>query len=233
MVRSAQTQAKALALRAQGFSYEEIAAECGLRSKSSAWTAVMNALQSTRAENIDEVRALELMRLDDITRRLWPRVQACDLRAISTYLKVSERRSKITGLDTYRYQVTGADGGPVKVQVVEDVTRFQAFLHSKVIELATGKPASLQPGDESGDESGDNDADTDPDSSDPSSSVIDGEVEEADLAEGDQDARGSWAAAPDDGRPAEDAQDDPPRLHLATSSSAAEADGQAGGPEDS
>jgi hypothetical protein len=48
---------------------------------------------------VERLRALELERLDDISRTLYQTVRGGDLAAIDRYLRVSERRAKLMGLD--------------------------------------------------------------------------------------------------------------------------------------
>lgn len=63
--------AKAAQLRAQGMSYQAIADAMGWEAKSTAYRAVARALKDTLGEAPDEVRQLELERLDELWRKAY------------------------------------------------------------------------------------------------------------------------------------------------------------------
>ena len=106
---------KAVQLRSSGATYQDIADALGYESRSSAFRAVRRALQRWGSEAVDELRVLELARLDQITLKLWPKVLGRpardhgdgtqdapvppDMKAMELYLKVSQRRAKLLGLD--------------------------------------------------------------------------------------------------------------------------------------
>src|SRR5712692_5936332 len=74
-------QAKALALRLEGCTYEEIANALGYRAKSAAFKAVQGALREVTREGAEAVRDLELRRLDAMLAVLWPLMQKGDIQA--------------------------------------------------------------------------------------------------------------------------------------------------------
>lgn len=120
---TAQRDAKAVAMRAAGATYDQIAQALGFSSRSVARRAVERALVETCREPADALRTLELERLDTMSRRAWvilqgpyPLVSAGRvvtdpatgkplddyrpvLAAIDTLLRISERRAKLLGLD--------------------------------------------------------------------------------------------------------------------------------------
>lgn len=57
-------------------------------------------MKKTLQEPADDLRRLELSRLDEALRAIWPKVKKGDLFAIDRYLKISERRAKLVGLDS-------------------------------------------------------------------------------------------------------------------------------------
>lgn len=57
------------------------------------------ALSSIQLPTVDAARKEELNRLDAIIAAVWPAVESGDEKAISSYMKVSERRAKLLGLD--------------------------------------------------------------------------------------------------------------------------------------
>lgn len=57
------------------------------------------ALESIQIPTVETARKEELDRIDTIIATVWPAVESGDDKAINTYLKVSERRAKLLGLD--------------------------------------------------------------------------------------------------------------------------------------
>lgn len=92
-------QRRALELRRAGASYAQIGRVLGYRSTASAHKAVEVALTMTLREPAEAVRQLELERLDEAQRAIWPRVRAGDLEAIDRLCKLMDRRAKLLGLD--------------------------------------------------------------------------------------------------------------------------------------
>jgi hypothetical protein len=113
------TDAQALELRKAGASYDQIAAQLGYAQKSGAHHAVKRALSSVlkrRDETAEEMRELELERLDTIQLGIWAQARQGNFQAIDRILRVMERRAAMLGLDAPRRQeLTGADGGPIEV----------------------------------------------------------------------------------------------------------------------
>jgi hypothetical protein len=99
MIDVAQRQTEALRLRQSGRTFQEIADELGYSDASGARNAVLAALQTTVVEPNNEVRQLELSRLDALLASLWPTAMTGDQGAIDRILKILERRSKMLGLD--------------------------------------------------------------------------------------------------------------------------------------
>jgi hypothetical protein len=101
-VRAHDRHLAALELRKAGATYQMIAEQLGYASARGAHKAVASALKATLKEPADEVRELELARLDAMLITLWRRVTQGDERAILTALKIGERRSKLLGLEAPR-----------------------------------------------------------------------------------------------------------------------------------
>src|SRR5690348_15954092 len=100
---------KALQLRKAGASYRAIGEQLSI-SHEQVRRDVEQALSYIRddvAQDARKLRDLELARLDDWLMRLDTKLRNGDERAIMTALRISERRSKLLGLDA-----------PVKVQEV-------------------------------------------------------------------------------------------------------------------
>lgn len=124
---------QAAELRTQGHSYQAIADELGYRHKESARRAVARALTDAVREPTDELRQMELIRLDSLWMQAMQVLQANHvtvsngrvvtvekdgelvpvdddapvLQAIDRLLKIMERRAKLLGLDA-----------PAKVEVM-------------------------------------------------------------------------------------------------------------------
>lgn len=90
---------RALELRKAGVSYDMIAQQLGYSNKSSAHRAVSKLLDSTEKEVVGDLREMELRRLDDLFRSMYPMALKGNFAAVDKCLKIMERRSKITGLD--------------------------------------------------------------------------------------------------------------------------------------
>jgi hypothetical protein len=90
--------AKVFELRIQGFTFEQIAQEAGFSGPSGAWQAYQRVKGQMVFEPIDELRQLELMRLDAVQHALWDRAINGDLPAVNCVLKIMDLRAKLFGL---------------------------------------------------------------------------------------------------------------------------------------
>lgn len=87
---------RCLDLRVQGFSYDEMADLTGW-AYTTCRKAVKEALAQSVTEVADEVRMIEMRRLDDMLMAHWP--QRAQARNADVILKLMDRRSKYLGLD--------------------------------------------------------------------------------------------------------------------------------------
>jgi hypothetical protein len=147
-VRLTTRQIRAIELRSAGWSYRQIADTMGLREPTNAWALVRDGLSNWLSESATELRTLEQARLEAMTRRLWPLIMgtAADgvtplvapeddhgpdsraFKAMETYLRISERRARLFGLDA----PTGVQidvGGRVDVQHKADPDVLGAVEH--------------------------------------------------------------------------------------------------------
>lgn len=92
-------QRQALELRKAGMGYEAIARQVGYASHSGAIKAVQTAMQRTIQEPADELRALEVARLDDMLAGLWVDARRGAVGKIDRVLRIMERRATLLGLD--------------------------------------------------------------------------------------------------------------------------------------
>lgn len=101
-VNAAGMQRDALELRKQGHTFQYIADQLGYAHPSGARHAVMAGLRKIIQEPADELRKLELERLDVMLNSLWPAILRADAytpRAVEVALKVMDRRAALLGLD--------------------------------------------------------------------------------------------------------------------------------------
>jgi hypothetical protein len=91
--------ARVVELAAQGWSYDRIAQEVGYRSKGSVSKALWRTLDAHQAESVQQLRALEVMRLDFLQQRIWEQARAGDLRAVREIRKIIQARVRLLGLD--------------------------------------------------------------------------------------------------------------------------------------
>jgi hypothetical protein len=98
---AARRRVLALELRKAGASVRAIADQLGAGK-----TTIARDLQRALADllavevaSMDELRALELARLDAALVAIWPKVRAGDLLAVDRLVRLSKRRSELLGLD--------------------------------------------------------------------------------------------------------------------------------------
>lgn len=119
-MKAIERQTRALELRRDGLTYREIAEKVGYKGPSSAYRGIMAALRRTQQPPADALRKLELERLDLAAAAIVEKVLAGDLQAIDRWVRLSESRRRLLGLDApARTEITGAEGGPVLVATPE------------------------------------------------------------------------------------------------------------------
>jgi len=99
-IELAEKQRRACEMRCQGKTYDEIAAELGYAGKSGAYHAVATAVAELPREAADELRAMELEKLNKMETFLWEQARQGDQFAIDRLLKIQDRRAKLMGLDS-------------------------------------------------------------------------------------------------------------------------------------
>ncbi len=92
-------QLQALELRKEGFTYDAIAKKLNYNSYQAASAAIEAALKRVLQRPAEEVRKIELERLDMMLRALLPKIRIADWQAINTALRIMDRRAKYLGLD--------------------------------------------------------------------------------------------------------------------------------------
>jgi hypothetical protein len=127
-VETLRREQRVMELRAQGWTWQRIADDTGYASASAAKTAFDNAIKRTMQPVADEVRTLELERLDRFLSYLWTAIEAGDPTAIDKGLKIMDRRAKYLGLDApikQQVEVTNYEGG---TEVDRELNRLISLL---------------------------------------------------------------------------------------------------------
>lgn len=111
---------EALKLRIAGYREREIAERLGV-TVSAVSKMLTRALDKTREsirERTEELRAIEVERLDELIISLWPRAVGidADLLVVDRILKIAKRRAELLGLDI-----------PVK-EIPPDITDAKEFI---------------------------------------------------------------------------------------------------------
>lgn len=91
----------ALELRRRGKSYHEIAAVLGCNESSARRRIAkrMEALREETHEHAEEIRQMEVLRLDAMTDGIWDRAVKGDEKAIREVVRIMERKARMLGLD--------------------------------------------------------------------------------------------------------------------------------------
>lgn len=117
-IKIAERRARALELRKAGFSYRKIAEKLSVSHVQARADieAELKLLAEELHESADELRQIELERLDMLTRGLEPFAAVGETKAVNSFIKVMERRAKLLGLDApIRTDVTS---GGEKLEVI-------------------------------------------------------------------------------------------------------------------
>jgi hypothetical protein len=166
-VNSVERRAQATALRREGKTYARIGQIMRI-SEQAAHRLVKSALQARRLEldeSVDEVRTMELERLDKLTRVMFLRLDdhknADPERTVTAILRISERRANLLGLDAPKdfriapggsnvVPVTGdLDVGKLSTDELRELERIQvaydALVARQAVRLPAGTPIAVVP----------------------------------------------------------------------------------------
>ena len=82
----------------------------------------LDKLKAVVGDLAEDVRELEIQRLDALLLALWPQASKGNQGAVDRVLRIMERRSKLLGLDApTRQEFSGIDGGAIVIRWPEDV----------------------------------------------------------------------------------------------------------------
>jgi DNA-binding transcriptional MerR regulator len=124
MIEAALHEQQALELRLAGMTYKEIGKALGLTAAGT-HKAVKRALDDVAeetAEKAEQVRALELERLDKMNKAIWGQVLAGNHGAVDRALRIMERRSSLLGIDAPKKQDLNIGGGGRPVEFIFGTT---------------------------------------------------------------------------------------------------------------
>lgn len=102
---AAERQLEALKMRRDGHTLDAIATAIGYKTRAGAHKAIVTALRESLREPSNELRELELQRLDRLLERLQVGIDDGRTKDILAALRISERRSQLLGLDVKQLQV--------------------------------------------------------------------------------------------------------------------------------
>lgn len=107
---------QAIGLLAAGHTYQRIADQLGYSSRSTAYNDIKKTLTQQQHHAVEELRALELERLDTATRAIFQDVAKGDLKAIDALLKIMARRARyVPQLEVPQEHELAAGAGTVTV----------------------------------------------------------------------------------------------------------------------
>jgi hypothetical protein len=98
-IEATERQRKAIELRKSGVGFQKIADTLGYKDHTGAYRAVKAGLKKTLQEPADELRAMEVERLDQMLLGLWPKATKGDTWSVDRVLRIMERRAALLGLD--------------------------------------------------------------------------------------------------------------------------------------
>lgn len=114
----AERRKRALDMRIKGYSLQQIADELGVAigTVHIDLNETFKDLHQKTIESGETLRELELQRLDMALHAIALQVASGDLGAIDRWIKLSERRAKLLGLDLQRTDITSG-GEPLKAYI--------------------------------------------------------------------------------------------------------------------
>ncbi len=93
-------RSEAIRLKTAGCTYEQIARELGYANRGTVHRIVQQALDVREVESVDELRQLELDRLDALHASLWPQAMDGHVPSVLALLRVLDLRTRLLGLQT-------------------------------------------------------------------------------------------------------------------------------------
>jgi predicted DNA binding protein len=121
---SREREREAFELRKAGGSLQQIGDKIGVSKQavSQMLKRVLADLVSATMEDAEDVRHMEVERLDALLLGLWQKARAGNEGAVDRVLRIMQRRSELLGLDAPRRtttEITGDAGKPLTIRAVE------------------------------------------------------------------------------------------------------------------
>lgn len=132
--KTRQRQEHALELRKQGLTWATIAERAGYSDPAAAYRGAKAALDRIPAQSVNDYRKVELERLEHahalaqiaVKTRNEDGTPGVNLKALDTITRISERRSKLLGLDHNEARQAAA----AEATVIIEATRLQLLTHA-------------------------------------------------------------------------------------------------------
>lgn len=131
-IRAAERARQALELRKGGATYDTIAQKAGYRTAGGAYRAIQRAMLKIIQEPAEDVRKLELMRLDRMFLAIWTEAKRGDLSAVEKALAIMARRAKLLGLDA-----------PTTMLHMEVTVDWDSLTREELARIASGESPSI------------------------------------------------------------------------------------------
>ena len=122
-------EAKVLELRRGGLTFDTIAKRLGFAYASGAHAAYENACKRIVYAEVEEIRKIEMDRLDIAKSAIWTNVLRGDIPSVTALIRIMDRRAKLLGLDQpmkAQVEVTNYDTNSIDAEV----SRLVALLNS-------------------------------------------------------------------------------------------------------
>lgn len=120
-----------LELRRAGVPFDKIATQLKIRTREDAHAAYERALAETLPQPADEVRRIELDRLERLMTPLWPKAMRGDLAAIAQLSQLSTKRTQIAGETMPLPEMPSErERGPVELATTAEVALLRMSDHT-------------------------------------------------------------------------------------------------------
>lgn len=128
---SARRRNKVLELRMKGLTIRQIAEEAEVKVSPAQvhrdLERSMSELRKLELQEADELRTIELLRLEALQKALWDTAMGGDVGAVDRLIRLSERRSKLLGLDAPTKVAPTSPDGETEYQGMSDEQRTEAI----------------------------------------------------------------------------------------------------------
>lgn len=130
---------EALSLRLAGLTFEQIGERLGI-SKEAAHDLVSRTLERAENESAQKMRALEAARLDRAQAAIWSRVLEGDTKAVDTFLRISQRRARLFGLEAPTQIAVAMN---VRTEMVQALENLEQIVLGEVLSVESERVADV------------------------------------------------------------------------------------------